>query len=111
MKRTYLKFKNESVSGCNLFYVRNEQGLKAIRFWQAAQHDRKKPIKLARRLGIGMLFKYIIGQLTLENAFEHASNVLKIKAKPILLPFAEAAIDVDKPSDLTLVTEILSKRI
>lgn len=111
VKRTYLKFKNQSVSGCNLFYVRNEAGLKAIRFWQDAQHDRKQPIKLARRLGIGMLLKYISGQLTLDGAFRHASNILKIDSKPILLPFAEAAIDVDKPSDLELVTEILSKRI
>lgn len=115
VKRTYLKFKSTDqnsghVSGCNLFYVANEKGLEAIKFWRAAQHDRKKPIKLARRLGLGMLLKYITGGLTLEIAFEHASKSLNINAKPIILPFAEAAIDVDKPSDLTLVTEILSKR-
>ncbi len=110
VKRTYLKFKDQHVSGCNLFYIANEKGLEAIKFWRAAQHDRKKPIKLARRLGIGMLLKYITGGLTLEIAFEHASKSLNINAKYILLPFAEAAIDVDKPSDLALVTEILRKR-
>lgn len=115
VKRTYLKFKathqnSGHVSGCNLFYVANEKGLEAIKFWRAAQHDRKKPVKLARRLGIGMLLKYITGGLTLKIAFEHASKSLNIKAKPIILPFAEAAIDVDKPSDLELVTQILSKR-
>ncbi len=110
VKRTYLKFKDQHVSGCNLFYIRNEKGLEAIKFWRAAQHDRKKPVKLARRLGIGMLLKYITGGLTLNLAFRHASKSLNINAKPIVLPFAEAAIDVDKPSDLTLVTEILSKR-
>ncbi len=115
VKRTYLKFKATAqnsghVSGCNLFYIANEKGLEAIKFWRAAQHDRKKPIKLARRLGIGMLFKYITGGLTLETAFEYASKSLNINAKPIILPFAEAAIDVDKPSDLKLVTEILRKR-
>ena len=88
----------------------NAKGLEAIKFWRAAQHDRKKPVKLARRLGIGMLLKYITGGLTLNIAFEHASKSLNINAKPIILPFAEAAIDVDKPSDLELVTEILSKR-
>jgi len=110
VKRTYLKFKDQHVSGCNLFYVRNEKGLEAIKFWRAAQHDRKRPIKLARRLGMGMLFKYISGGLTLKSAFEHASKSLKINAKPIILPFAEAAIDVDKPSDLALVNEILDAR-
>lgn len=115
VKRTYLKFKANNhnsghVSGCNLFFIRNEKGLEAIKFWRAAQHDRKKPVKLARRFGIGMLLKYITGGLTLKIAFEHASKSLNINAKPIILPFAEAAIDVDKPSDLELVTEILSKR-
>jgi len=110
VKRTYLKFKDQHVSGCNLFYIANEKGLEAIKFWRAAQHDRKKPVKLARRLGIGMLLKYITGGLTLKIAFEHASKSLNINAKPIILPFAEAAIDVDKPSDLQLVTEILRKR-
>jgi len=110
VKRTYLKFKDQHVSGCNLFYVANAKGLEAIKFWRAAQHDRKKPVKLARRLGIGMLLKYITGGLTLNIAFEHASKSLNINAKPIILPFAEAAIDVDKPSDLELVTEILTKR-
>jgi len=110
VKRTYLKFKDQHVSGCNLFYVANAKGLEAIKFWRAAQHDRKKPVKLARRLGIGMLLKYITGGLTLNIAFEHASKSLNINAKPIILPFAEAAIDVDKPSDLELVTEIFSER-
>jgi MobA-like NTP transferase domain len=116
VKRTYLKFKathqnSGHVSGCNLFYVANKKGLEAIKFWRAAQHDRKKPVKLARRLGIGMLLKYITGGLTLKIAFEHASKSLNINAKPVILPFAEAAIDVDKPSDLELVTQILAKRI
>ena len=110
VKRTYLKFKDQHVSGCNLFYIANAEGLEAIKFWRAAQHDRKKPVKLARRLGIGMLLKYITGGLTLKIAFEHASKSLNINAKPIILPFAEAAIDVDKPSDLELVTEILLKK-
>jgi CTP:molybdopterin cytidylyltransferase MocA len=109
-KRTYLKFADRSVSGCNLFYVKNAQGLEAIRFWQAAQHDRKKPLKLARRLGIGMLFKYASGRLSLDGAFAHASKMLGISARPVLMPYAEAAIDVDKPSDLTLVETILNRR-
>ncbi len=110
-KRTYLKFKDDSVSGCNLFYVKNEKGLEAVKFWRAAQHDRKKPVRLARRLGLGMLLKYISGGLTLDKAFEYASNKLRINAAYIMLNVPEAAIDVDKPSDLVLVKEILAKRV
>jgi len=110
VKRTYLNFKDTSTSGCNLFYIANDAGLAAIRFWQSAQHHRKNPLKLASQFGVGIFFRYLFGQLTLDGAFKYASKRMKISAKPVLLPFAEAAIDVDKPSDKTLVEEILKAR-
>ncbi|MEE9272897.1 MAG: nucleotidyltransferase family protein [Robiginitomaculum sp.] len=109
-KRTYFKFSDIHISGCNLFYIRNEKGIKAVEFWRNAQQYRKKPIRLAHRLGVRTLLKYISGGLSLAGAFEHASKILNIDAKPILIPIAEAAIDVDKPSDLTLVETILQAR-
>lgn len=108
VKRTYLKFSDRSVSGCNLFYINNAKGLSAIKFWKDAQHLRKQPLKLARSLGWGVLFNYLLGRLSLKGAFEYASKRLNITAKPILIPIAEAAIDVDKPSDKVLVEAILS---
>ena len=109
-KRTYLKFKGAPVSGCNLFYIRNENGLAAIEFWLKVQNERKKPFKLARRVSLATLFQYLAGRLTLEDAFARVSKALNIKVRPVILPFAQAAIDVDKPSDLALVTTILSGR-
>ena len=108
VKRTYLKFSDRSVSGCNLFYIANAKGLAAIEFWKQAQHLRKHPLKLARKLGWGVLFNYLFRRLTLSGAFAYASKTLDIVAKPVLIPIAEAAIDVDKPSDKTLVEAILS---
>lgn len=110
VKRTYLNFSDQSVSGCNLFYIANADGIEAIRFWQAAQHDRKKPWKLALRFGLGTLLKYAVGRLSLEAAFDHASKKIGITARPVIIPIAEAAIDVDKPSDKVLVEQILAAR-
>ncbi len=110
VKRTYLKFSDRSVSGCNLFYIANEKGLEAIRFWQTAQHLRKQPIKLAGRLGWGVLWRYLSGGLSLQGAFDYAAKRLGITAAPVLIPIAEAAIDVDKPSDRILVESILNAR-
>ena len=111
VKRTYLNFSDRSVSGCNLFYIKNLNGLAAIEFWKDAQHLRKRPLKLAHSLGWGVLFKYALGHLSLNEAFEYASKRLNIRAKPILIPIAEAAIDVDKPSDKALVESILKGSI
>ncbi len=110
VKRTYLKFNDRSVSGCNLFYIANVQGLEAIRFWRQAQHYRKRPVRLAASVGWGVLLRYVFGGLTLQGAFDYASKRLGINAMPVLLPYAEAAIDVDKPSDKVLVEQILKDR-
>jgi len=109
-KRTYLKFSDASVSGCNLFYIANAEGLAAIEFWKKAQHLRKQPLKLAREIGIGVGVKYAAGKLSLGGAFDYAGQRIGIEAAPILLPFAEAAIDVDKAADLKLVETILKGR-
>lgn len=109
-RRTYLRFSDNAVSGCNLFYIANSNGLKAILFWQSVQHLRKSPLKLARKVGIGIGIKFAMGRLTLKGAFEYAAKRIGISASPVLMPFAEAAIDVDKPSDLDLVETIIMAR-
>ena len=93
-----------------MFYIGSSNGLKAIEFWQSVQHLRKNPVKLARKIGLGVGFKYLIGRLSLRGAFDYAANRIGITASPVLLPFAEAAIDVDKPSDLEVVNAILARR-
>lgn len=107
-KRTYLNFNDTSVSGCNLFYLANEKGLEAIRFWKRAQNFRKQPVRLAASIGLTAPILYLTGRLTLNGAFEYGSRKIGITARPVLIPIPEAAIDVDKPADLELVETIMS---
>jgi GTP:adenosylcobinamide-phosphate guanylyltransferase len=109
-KRTYFKFSDVAISGCNLFWIADRDGLEAIQFWRRAQSYRKRPIKLAAQFGPAMILQYLFGQLSLKGAFAFASRKLGITAAPVLLPFAEAAIDLDKPSDLVLIEQILDAR-
>lgn len=110
VKRTYLNFSDTSVSGCNLFYIANAKGLEAIRFWRRAQDFRKRPVRLAASIGLFTPILYLTGRLTLDGAFRYASKKLGIEARPVIIPIAEAAIDVDKPSDLELVETIMNAR-
>jgi GTP:adenosylcobinamide-phosphate guanylyltransferase len=109
-QRTYMTFSDYAVSGCNLFYVANEAGLNAIRFWRDAQHLRKKPLRLAAKIGGAITLRYALRRLTLDGAFDYASARFGATAAPVLLDHSEAAIDVDKPADLELVEAILAKR-
>lgn len=110
-RRTYLRFSDVAVSGCNLFYIANADGVKAIEFWRSVQHLRKNPLKLARKVGVGIGVKFAFGRLSMAGAFDYAAKRIGITASPVLIPIAEAAIDVDKPSDLELVESILAARI
>jgi GTP:adenosylcobinamide-phosphate guanylyltransferase len=109
-QRTYLRFRDESVSGANLFALRTERSRLAVEFWQRLEHLRKQPWRLVSTFGIVTLVGYATRRLTLERAFERASDVIGVRCAPVPLPMAEAAIDVDRPADLELVERILSSR-
>ena len=53
---------------------------------------------------------YTVGALTLDQALARLSAAMGAKGAAAILPFAEAAIDVDKPEDLALVETIVAKR-
>ncbi len=109
-KRTWLRFRDERYSGANLFALLTPQAMAAVRFWRRVEADRKKPWRIARAFGLGSLAGYALGLLTLEAAMRRVSRVMGCEARAIPLPFAEAAIDVDKPADLALVETILAGR-
>ena len=61
-------------------------------------------------VGPGALIQFLLRRLDLEAAFAHLSRAAGAAVRPVPLPFAEAAIDVDRPSDLELATRILRAR-
>ena len=108
--RTFFRFGKDRVSGCNLFAITNERGLRILEKWQYLEQSRKKPWRLVAAFGLPALIRFALGSLSLDGAFNVVSNKLGLTAKPVLMPFAEAAIDVDKPSDLELAEVILKLR-
>ena len=108
--RTFFRFGKDRVSGCNLFAISNENGLRILEKWQYLEQSRKKPWRLAAAFGPLALIRFVLGTLSLDGVFRIVSNRLALTAKPVLMPFAEAAIDVDKPSDLELAEAILKLR-
>jgi len=108
--RTFLRFGNDRVSGCNLFGLRTANAVKAIDFWHYLEPVRKKPWRLFAAFGPIAIARFFTGRMNVERAFAVASQRIGIVARPILLPFAEAAVDVDKPADKELAELILRKR-
>ena len=102
-RRTYLKFADGEWSGCNLFLVRSDRGLGAIRLWREIEADRKRPWRIIRRLGPLTLVRYLLGRLTLADALRRLGALCGAEVAATPSRFGLAAIDVDKPADVELV--------
>jgi CTP:molybdopterin cytidylyltransferase MocA len=109
-RRTYLSFGRDRVSGCNLFALTSPSAGKALAFWHDLEKVRKKPWRLIGAFGPAALLRFFTGTLALDSAFDLASRRLGLRARPVLMPFAEAAVDVDKPADKELAERILRER-
>jgi GTP:adenosylcobinamide-phosphate guanylyltransferase len=107
-RRTYLRFADGDWSGCNLFLVRNDRALGAIRLWSELEADRKSPWRIIRRLGPLTLLSYLLRTLTLQEAIGRLSALSGATAAAVESPFGLAAVDVDKPADLDLVRRLLN---
>lgn len=110
MRRTYLRFRGAQVSGANLFALNGREGMKAVRFWESIEANRKKPWKIFAAFGVINLLGVILKLFSIGQAFKRASEVVGCTARPILIKQAEAAIDVDKVQDLLTVDGILARR-
>lgn len=109
-RRTWLKFRGGAYSGANLFALHNAAAKPAIAFWSAVEKDRKKGWKIFAHFGPWLLLRALTRTIGFRQAMAKAGRRMNLRAEPIVLPIAEAAIDVDKPSDLELVTGILERR-
>ncbi len=109
-RRTRYRFSDRSVCGTNLFLVTSARGRSIAETWQSFEQNRKQPWKIVARIGIGNLLRYLTGRLSLEQAFAALSRQIGVYARPVLLAWPEAAVDVDSPADLALVKTIFAER-
>lgn len=108
--RTYFRFRDEAWTGANLFVFRTAQSRRAADFWVRAERHRKRPWRLVTAIGPGLLAGYWLGRLDLVTALQRASQRIGARVEALSLPFAEAAIDVDREADLILAEAILAQR-
>jgi CTP:molybdopterin cytidylyltransferase MocA len=109
-RRTWLKFADDGWTGANLFALRTPAATQALAAWSAVEQDRKKALKLVWHFGAFLAIRAFTRTITLGGAMKRAGRRLGFEARPVALPFAEAGIDVDKPSDHALAEAILIAR-
>lgn len=109
-RRTWLKFRGGAYSGANLFALTGERARVALELWAGVEQDRKKGWKLVAAFGPWLLLRALTRTITLQAGLAAAGRRLGLGARAVVLPQAEAAIDVDKPADHKLAEAILTAR-
>jgi CTP:molybdopterin cytidylyltransferase MocA len=108
--RTFYRLGRRRFSGCNLFLARSPNVARVADFWRSMEAYRKRPLRLIWRVGPWALIKVLLGLMNAEQAFAYLSQKAGAIIRPVELPIAEAAVDVDKPADLELVERIFAGR-
>ncbi|MDE8653758.1 nucleotidyltransferase family protein [Novosphingobium album (ex Liu et al. 2023)] len=109
-RRTYMRFADGEWSGCNLFLLATPRAWPAIETWSAVEADRKRPWRIAMRLGLRTLFDYARGRLTLNDALARLGRRVGLTACAVPARDGLAAVDVDKVEDLADVRRLVAAR-
>lgn len=108
-RRTVTRLRDGAFCGCNLFALLTPLGRDAVTIFQRLERHRKHPARMARTLGLSTMLKFAFHRLTLADAMGRLSEICGARACAVLLPFGEAAIDVDKPDDITVAESLLER--
>jgi len=106
-KRTVQTYRDGRFCGTNLFAILNPAGLAALEFWRSVEADRKKPWKIARKLGLGFLLRSALRRVTLEQTMQQLSERCGCRVSCVPVNSARAAVDVDSVADRDLAQSIL----
>lgn len=107
-KRTFIRLKDLSFSGANLFWFSGARAKGLADFWRRLEAKRKNPAAMALEIGLFTALSYLTGQMTKGGLEKTILRKTGVEATLVPLPSAEAAIDVDKLEDLILVRNILA---
>jgi len=102
-KRTYVRFKEGTFTGGNLFLVNPAIVDQCMGIASRIIDNRKKPLKLCHILGWSYVARFFLGSLRLKDVEQRVGELLGVVGAVVQSPYPELGIDVDKPSDLELV--------
>ncbi len=108
--RTYARLKEGSFTGGNIFLINAEIVAGVAERAAAFLALRKKPHRMALKLGLPFIIKFLLKKVTIADAEKRASEIFGVKGRAVIMPHAEIGFDVDKTSDLKIAEEYLYKR-
>ena len=108
--RAFHRFRDGAFSSCNLYAILGTAGLDAARVFNSGGQFGKKPRRLIGAFGLFAFLLYKSRLFTLKTVLKTLSRGIGVRTAPVLMPFAEGPIDVDRPVDWELANRIVGER-
>lgn len=106
--RSYVKLRDVQVCGGDLNVI-NVNLAEKTDIWDRLIAARKSARRQAALVGYDLLLQLLTRQITLKGAEQKVSRRLGINGRVVLSPYAELAMDIDKPGQLDLVRRELAR--
>ena len=108
-RRTYLPLREGSFCSSDLYLGRLSAGFHIQERIRYFIENRKNVLALVWKLGLPTMVKFLLRRLAIADIVDVAFRIAGVRGGPVVLPLAEAGMDVDKPEQLVQVQEYLER--
>jgi hypothetical protein len=108
--RAFHRFRDGAFSSCNIYALLTPRSLVGPRVFRTGGQFGKKPKRLIGAFGLPAFLLYKSRLVKLRTFLNFLSFAIGLKAAPVLMPFAEGPIDVDRMQDWDLANRIVRDR-
>ncbi|MDQ4088438.1 MAG: NTP transferase domain-containing protein [Pseudomonadota bacterium] len=108
--RAFHRFRDGAYSSCNIYALLTPRALEGPRIFNSGGQFGKKPRRLIGAFGLVAFLLYKSRLLKLSTFLAFLSRTLRMKTAPVLMPYAEGPIDVDRMQDWQLANRIVAAR-
>ena len=108
--RAFHRFRDGAFSSCNIYALLTPRSLNGPRVFNSGGQFGKKPKRLIGAFGFFAFLLYKSRLFTLRTVLRALSRTVGLRTAPILMPFAEGPIDVDRMQDWELANRIIRAR-
>lgn len=107
--RSFRTIRDGSFAGGDLYLISRKALTANLSFVREIMSSRKSVWGLVRLLGFMTLIHFATRRLTLAQVEQRASQILGYPGRAVIAPYAELAMDVDKPHQLDIVRAELQR--
>ncbi len=106
-KRSYLALREGRFCSGDIYLGRLSTAEQIQEKMRGFIENRKSVVRQLLLLGPGVILRFLLRRLAIDDLLGVVQRVFGITGKPVILPFAEAGMDVDKPFQWEQVKEYL----